>query len=317
MKRAAIVLLLLCAGALPAAAHPVALSVAVTPDTVEMGGHVSYTIYAEWPAGWNVTPPRPAKRHPSFEIVGCGKPVVITAEDGRHEMALTCDLVAFDSGRVELPRWPLTIYAPDGQAVTDEPPVLAVDIVAPLVEEASRPLKSPESIRRDWLKIALYALGGALAGALLLAALFFLGRWLYRKITGRGKSVPAEPSEPADERALRRLAGSELEKLLAGEAAKPYYCELTEIVREYLEGRYRVPALEQTTTETLRGVAPLDLAGHESFLRDLLTVADLAKFAGLAVTAGRWADDHAHARQLVEDTRPKPEPENPAAVEAA
>ncbi|MDP8224218.1 MAG: hypothetical protein P9L99_12720 [Candidatus Lernaella stagnicola] len=317
MRRWWLPLLLVVLWTSPAGAHPVALSADVSPDTVEMASHLTYTVFAEWPAGWNVTPPRPEKKHPSFAIVGCAKPIVTEPAAGRYEMRLSCDLVAFNSGRIELPAWPIKIISPTGEEFVDSAPSVSVDIVAPLVGEQPLPLKPQELVRRDWLKILLYAIGGALAGALLVGLIFLLARAIYRKLSGRQKATPAEPIEPADERALRRLGGPELAALLAGEDAKAYFSELTDIVREYLEGRFHVRALELTTTETLQELRDVDLQGHELFLRDLLTVADLAKFAGVGVEPGRWARDRDRARQMVEDTKPQPEPAADETGEAA
>ena len=287
----------------PAGAHPVAVSASVSPDAIEMAGTVTYTVFAEWPDGWNVTPPRLSGATESFEVVGCDAPKITQQTGGNHEMAVTCRLVAFDSGRVQLPEVPLQLTGPDGQTDVVTAPILSVDVIAPLVDETARPYKSQETIHRDWLKIIAYALAGALTGALLLAALFFGIRWLVRKITGRGREEKKAPPEPADHRALRRLAGEPLGVLLDGGEPKPYYSELTDIAREYLEGRFGVPALEQTTTETMRAVVGVELGDYRDFLGDLLTVADLAKFAGSSVNRPRWEDDRDKLRRLVVDTR--------------
>jgi hypothetical protein len=308
LRRLALTLLLLCLAA-PAGAHPVALSAGVSPGAVEMAGHVSYTVFAEWPEGWNVASPRPRGPLENFELVGCAKPEITEPAEGRFALALTCDLVVFGSGRLDLPTWEMRLTDADGNSETATTPPLTVDVIAPLIDESARPPKAQELVRRDWLKIGLYVLAGLLAGALLVTLIVLLVRWIIRRITGRGKEKHVLPPEPADRRALRRLSGDELRELLAGHESKPYYSELTDIVREYIEGRYGVPALEQTTTETLRALAAIDLEGHDSFLRELLTVADLAKFAGQAVTDQRWAADRDRARRLVEETKPRPEPD--------
>jgi len=285
-------------------AHPVSLGASVSPETIEMAGTVTYTVFAEWPAGWNVTPPRLAGATESFEVVGCLPPVITELALGKHELAVSCELIAFDSGRVALPEVTMQLTGPAGELETAATPALHVDVVAPLVDENARPAKPQETIHRDWLRIILLALAGALVGALVLAGLFFGLRRLVRKITGRGRVKPAAPPEPADERALRRLDGERLAALLENGEAKPYYSELTDIAREYLEGRFGIPALEHTTSETLHDAAHVDLRGHAPFLADLLTVADLAKFAGSQVHRPRWEADREALRRMVQDTRP-------------
>lgn len=302
MKRAFLLaLVLLLAGTGSAFAHEVVLGASVTPQTVSMAQHVTYTLFAEWPAGWNVAPPRPPAATDQFDVVGCGQPVIRDFPGGHRRLEMACDLVVFGSGKVPLPAWPLRLTDSAGKVETDTPPELILEVVAPLVDKDARAIKGQENIKRDWLKIGLIAAAAALGAALLVVLIV----WLVRRLRRRGgKLAQAEPDEPPDIRALRRLVGPELEAWLFRQEAKPYYSELTDIVREYLEGRFHFPALERTTTEILADLRGLDLKGHEDFLADLLRVADRAKFAGLPVPPGRWTADRDGARKLVQDTRP-------------
>jgi len=61
---------------------------------------------------------------------------------------------------------------------------------------------------------------------------------------------------------------------------KLFYSEVSEIIRRYIEGRYYVPALEETSTEILQELKNQDLTGHAaSMIKSLLELSDLAKFA--------------------------------------
>jgi hypothetical protein len=62
---------------------------------------------------------------------------------------------------------------------------------------------------------------------------------------------------------------------------KAFYIRLTEIIRNYIERQYRIPAMERTTDEILeafRGVNQDDQLLDE-MLGELLELADLVKFA--------------------------------------
>jgi len=84
--------------------------------------------------------------------------------------------------------------------------------------------------------------------------------------------------------------------------------ELTDIIRNYLEERFRVKTTSRTTHEFLigmeRGDSPLETE-HRLFLRDFMTAADLVKFAKLPVDDAVLNDALAKARRLVESTIPQ------------
>ena len=62
---------------------------------------------------------------------------------------------------------------------------------------------------------------------------------------------------------------------------KKYYTKLTEILRQYLENRFRVFSLELTTAETLEALVKTGFKKDGSYnnLKTVLTGADLVKFA--------------------------------------
>jgi hypothetical protein len=62
---------------------------------------------------------------------------------------------------------------------------------------------------------------------------------------------------------------------------KRYYTRLTEILRQYLENRFRVYSLELTTEETLEALVRTGFRKNGTYndLKSVLTGADLVKFA--------------------------------------
>ena len=88
---------------------------------------------------------------------------------------------------------------------------------------------------------------------------------------------------------------------------KDYYVELTDIVREYVEYRYRIPALESTTAELPVHLQRTGIPQRETDrLLRILILADTVKFA----RARPLPDDHSRcmqdARAFLEATRPQP-----------
>ena len=136
-----------------------------------------------------------------------------------------------------------------------------------------KPYKAPITIGEvlPWLLIA------AITGILIWTALRFL-RKLKKSKTGIETFIPTDPAHVIAFRELERLKNEELWQ--KGEIKK-YYTKLTEILRQYLENRFRVYSLELTTAETLEALVKTGFKKDGSYnnLKTVLTGADLVKFA--------------------------------------
>ena len=96
-------------------------------------------------------------------------------------------------------------------------------------------------------------------------------------------------AEPADVIALRELEQLREEKPWVNKQVKLYYIRLTEILRIYIERRYHIMALEQTTDEILASPEKIRTARINSLksLASILKLADLVKFAKVIPDLGR------------------------------
>jgi hypothetical protein len=137
-------------------------------------------------------------------------------------------------------------------------------------------LKPPVSIPIPLWEIALYAGVVLLAGGLG----YLLYRFWKRRRQSRGGEAFVPPARPAHVIALEELGKLKERHLWQQGLVKQYYSEVTEIFRRYIENRYRLMALEETTDEILDGLGKLrmseDLLGRGS---EILRRADLVKFA--------------------------------------
>ena len=118
---------------------------------------------------------------------------------------------------------------------------------------------------------------------------------------------PAPPPVPADITALAKLRALAQSDWLAAGKIKEYYSGISEILRAYLEGQYRVPALERTTSELMRDLRKrsdpsVDLQAE---LQQLLEESDLVKFAKFRPEAAEGAQTLEAAIKFVESTRPR------------
>ena len=102
--------------------------------------------------------------------------------------------------------------------------------------------------------------------------------------------------------ALKKLNTLEDKELWQKGEVKEYQSELTFIIREYLEKRFHVNALEMTTDEIMRAV-PEEV--NPDNLKNILQIADMVKFA----KANPPADIHSRfmdmAYELVRSTQLK------------
>ena len=95
---------------------------------------------------------------------------------------------------------------------------------------------------------------------------------------------------------MERLSNLEEEQLWQKGEIKTYQSKLTYIVREYLENRFDIQALESTTNEIVQQLNKEDIPVElRTKMREMLNVADLVKFAKASppVTLNRDLMDNA------------------------
>ena len=223
--------------------------------------------------------------------------------------ALDARLRLYDEGEHALP--PFTVTARRGDqvlgAVTLDgvPLAVAVDVppdAAPAAARDALPLDVPPA-PPPWP--ALAACGAVLAA---LVAAYVLWRRRTRVVP------PPSPPAPAHERALAALRALAARALPARGEVEPYFVELSEILRTYLEERFGLRAPEQTTEEFLATVSHTDTgrraieSAHRELLRDFLTRADLVKFARARPDAGECGAAGESAERFVRETSPAAAP---------
>ncbi len=212
-------------------------------------------------------------------------------------------LTSFDSGYHWVPPIPVT-YLEGGQqktietnniplSVTTIPVVSDTASIAPIKEIREEPLKLEDLIP--------YLIG--LAG---IAGLVALIVYLVRRRRNRERPAAPEIIIPAHELALDKLLKLKEGKLWQQGKIKLFQSELTRIVREYLENRFKISALESTTEETLEKVKQLDLEGDwTERLRNMFQIADLVKFAKAKPPADFHDKVLADAEEFVIQTKPQ------------
>jgi len=115
---------------------------------------------------------------------------------------------------------------------------------------------------------------------LIAAIAFLIFYYLKRRKQEKPFFKPLKPEEPAYITALRELDKLKAQKLWQQKQVKEYYTRITFIIRWYIEKRFSLAALEQTSDEILIHIKKSDIDDiNYSNLESLLNLADLVKFA--------------------------------------
>jgi LPS O-antigen subunit length determinant protein (WzzB/FepE family) len=124
-----------------------------------------------------------------------------------------------------------------------------------------------------------------LAGVVVIALLAWLVVWFLKK-PKQEKAIEIAPLS-SWEKAYARLENLRLKNLMERACLKPFYIELSDIIRQYLEERFSLKAPEMTTEEFLDSLrrSPVLNDAQQQTLKEFLYISDMVKFAKLEPSA--------------------------------
>jgi hypothetical protein len=203
----------------------------------------------------------------------------VFSPNGETSSTASLLVAKYDSGVAVLPPLEVLYSLPGDTSLhraSTNPLLLTIHTLAVDTSQAYKDVKPLLSIPLTLAEIALY-----LGIVFLVAALSYLGYryWKKRKQQVKGE-VYVPPPRPAHIIALEELAMLKEKRLWQQGFIKQYYSEASEIIRRYIENRYRLMALEQTTDEIMYGLKRLQLKSAVcGKVEALLQLSDLVKFA--------------------------------------
>lgn len=140
-------------------------------------------------------------------------------------------------------------------------------------------------------------------------SVFFAYRYFGKKKTMDEGEISKLPDEPIHIIALREFDKLEKKELWQKSQHKEFYSQLTEILRRYIDRRYGISSLEMTSSETLDSLLNIGFENKDLFdvLSDILTRADLSKFAKFKPVDTENIESLKSARYFVKMTHRRPE----------
>ncbi len=184
-------------------------------------------------------------------------------------------ITCFEDSIQTLP--PLRFYSSIGGSLYLSKPI-SIQVSSPNIDSAKdvKPIKTILLIPLSKKEIISY-----LFISLLLFGLIVLVYFIYIKYIRKELLLDVEkPLDPPHVTALLALKDIENKELWQRNLIKEYYDQVSDTIRWYLEKRFGIKALEQTTIQTHNDLAKLNLPEElHRFITEILQLADLAKFA--------------------------------------
>lgn len=263
-------------------AQQVTVKASIDSTHILIGDQLKLLLEIEKPKGIDVVFPMvPDSFSTGIEVVERSKVDTLALDNKEREKLVQQLLItSFDSGMHQIP--PFYFKMKDGKMLDSAATRALVFQVHGMKIDTT---KGPADIKMVYgapvtLKEASpYILGIILAAAIIFFIFYYI-RWKKKNVPLFAK--PEKPAEPAHVIALRELDRIKAQKLWQQEKIKQYYSEVSDTIRTYIENRFNIPAMEQTSSETI-GIFrhEKELADSTSLdqLQHILSLADLVKFA--------------------------------------
>lgn len=211
-------------------------------------------------------------------------------------------IVFWDTGSFQIPPYHVEFLKADSARdviiETDPIDIKIISMLTGAEDTNLRPIKDPVAIKNpiNWYRWIL-----AVILFLLLLALLILWRRRIKKVPL--KKIEVSEYQSAKDIAIARL--NDLEKLIRNKN-KIFYSQSSFIIRELIENKYYIRALEMTTGEISKFEYSNDLQKNTfKTVIDLLNRADLAKFAKYEFTVQDREEDYKWMQNFIANLHDK------------
>jgi hypothetical protein len=295
----------------------VGVAAQVDRDAIAVGDTFRLDIAITWPQGVSVKPLALGEQVGSFAVrdINYGP---VSAQDTLSTRTISLLLTTFKTGKQTVP--PLSVVYMDraGDAGRVETGAVDIEVASVLPQDASeiKDIKAPIEVPKRWrdiiaswaLLVGLCAVAATsvlvsvkrrdeLEGALrriwlkITSPLLRFVRWLLRRLSLIGQdefgapafdAAVAEPYLTPEQAALREFDRIDAMRLAEEGRAEELNTLVSEVVRRYLERRFRILAMESPTSYTLAALRGKGISSETLDLaEEILDETDLVKFASV------------------------------------
>lgn len=284
--------------------HGVVVKQGFSTDSILLGDSFSLTMDIEKDLAQEIQIPdfKDNKLTPEIEITA---PVSIDTifRDGRKmKLRLTFPLTTFEAGDHKVAPLPILSQQANAMDTIVQGDTLRIFVKTFEIDTATMQIadiKHQIDTPLIFSEIRKYIVLGILALSLILIAIFLYKKYGY-KLRKQGKAS-RKALIPPHIKAIDSLQELDSKKLWQSGKYKEYYSMLTDILRTYAQERWGVLAMEMTTPEIMEALKN----NHGDRLKELLTTADLVKFAKYSPPLDECIDAMTTATAYVELTKPE------------
>ncbi|WP_292268089.1 hypothetical protein [Butyricimonas sp.] len=202
----------------------------------------------------------------------------IKEKDGRILVQESYVITSFDSGVFMIPPMPIEIQQESyNNTLRTDPLELIVNTFVVDPQKGNFDIVMPLAAPWTFAEILPYLLWTLLGVVVILLVIWII------KVRKSRKSLfgHEKPAIPPYVLAMKALEEIKKEKLWQSGKTKEYYTQLTDTIRNYLDGELGISAMEQTSFETLQSLEKCEKvnAKQRDKLADMFETADYVKFA--------------------------------------
>lgn len=244
----------------------------------------------------------------------------VKESDGKWLFRETYVITVFDTGVYVIPPLPIQLENQDyNNVLRTEPLGFVVNTYEVDPQKGNYDIIMPYGAPWTLAEILPYILWSLLGLAVIGGVWWFIAQ----RRKNRPLFAPKKEEIPPYVKAIKSLDEIKAEKLWQAGKEKEYYTKLTDTLRQYLDDEFQIPAMEQTSAETVKAVAacPLVETSDRERVTDMLATADFVKFAKytpLQDESARYLDTaydfvnntHQRVQQELSEQRQREEAEN-------
>ncbi|MDR0811610.1 MAG: BatD family protein [Paludibacter sp.] len=298
--------------AVAVSAQAISVSARIDSTSIWIGEQTRLTFEISQPEGQTVLAPLFSDSIVSgLEIVNAAKPDT-THQDNHLVINQSFTLTSFDDTLYYIPPFPFvaggdTFYSNSLSLKVIQP--FEIDTASNQIADIKTVYTPPFNWKKFLLTLALVLLIAAIVG---LFVIFVVYKLIKRKKKPE-EIVKYETRISPYDFAIQQLARIKDEKLWQQNRAKEYHTELTDVVREFIDRNYSVPSLEMTSEEILDKLIFVNKENKPAYntLKQILTLADLVKFAKWNPLPSENEQSLKDAYFFVEETAIKEKEEKP------